>query len=86
MKEALLLLIIPLLLVPTLAHAEMWTFYNETSRESGPINMTVANSQHIEFYDIHGGTIHLMKGGGDMQMGAGVINTPYSSGYQHIRR
>lgn len=81
--------IIPLLLLlaPIVAKAQVgpWTYYNSTSGESGPIDMTVANSQHIEFKDIHGNTIHLMKQGmAGMQMGsgAGIDNTTrYNEGY-----
>jgi len=64
MQALLIIIIIPLLLIPTtLAHAQVgqWTLYNETSHQSGQINMITANSQHIEFKDIHGNLIHLMK-------------------------
>jgi hypothetical protein len=37
-----------------------WTYYNETSNQSGKITITSLSPDHIEFKDIHGNTIHLM--------------------------
>jgi len=61
--------IIPLLLLvtPAMANAETWTYYNSSSGESGQITITTANANHIEFKDIHGNTIHLMKQGNRLE-------------------